>query len=238
MTTITAVIFDVYETLVHNQHSLWIPTFDEICRVQGLPFDGQELWKRWRPLDLKFRQARTNLEEPELNPPFKSYEQAWKESFQQVISEVGKGDAAAAARRMILEMGRRAPFPETVDVIARLRGCGRFRLGVLSNADNDYLEPLLDSLGLSFDGVLSSESARAYKPQTSAFRQILAILGVEAADSLYVGDSQFDDVQGAKRIGMQTAWVNRNGASLDPSLPAPDHVVGNLLELFDILGVS
>ena len=90
---------------------------------------------------------------------------------------------------------------------------------------------------LTFDGVLSSESARTYKPHPSAFRQILAILGVEAADSLYVGDSQFDDVQGAKRIGMQTAWVNRNGASLDPSLPAPDHVVGNLLELLDILGV-
>ena len=77
-----------------------------------------------------------------------------------------------------------------------------------------------------------------YKPDPRIFRQILDVLGVEAASSLYVGDSQSDDVQGAKFVGMQAAWMNRNGTQLDPALPAPDYVVGNLLELLDILGVS
>ena len=232
MSSITAVIFDVYETLVHHDQSVWLPTFDDICRDQGLPLDGQELWARWRPLEMEFRKTRNQRPDP-----FKSYEQAWRECFEAIFRELGKGDAAAPARRMVQEMGQRVAYPETRGVVVRLRETGRFRVGVLSNADDDFLTPLLDGLGLAFDGVVSSESARAYKPHPRAFHKALAALGVSARQSLYVGDSQFDDVQGAKGVGIRTVWVNRKGASLDPSLPAPDYKVSDLLELLDILGV-
>ena len=238
MPRIEAVIFDMYETLVHNDHALWIRTFDEICEEQELPLRGQELWDRWRTIERGFRRERTNLDDPEKSPPFKSYEWAWGNAFREVFGELGKGDSNAVARQCVVETGRREPFPETAEAMNRLRANGRFRLAVLSNSDNDALNPLLLALGLNFDAVLSSESARMYKPDPRIFRQILDVLGVEAASSLYVGDSQSDDVRGAKSVGMQTAWMNRNGTQLDPALPAPDYVVGNLLELLDILEVS
>ena len=232
MPNITAVIFDVYETLVRHDQALWMPTFDDICREQDLPLSGQELWDRWKPLEVRFRRERYGA-----SYPFKSYERAWRECFESVFRELGKGDAAAPARRMVLDHGQRASYPETREAIARLRQSGRFGLGVLSNADNDFLEPLLQGLALPFDAILSSETARVYKPEAAAFQQILASLDVGAEESLYVGDSQFDDVQGAKGVGMRVAWVNRGGASPDPSLPAPDYVVSDLLEVLDILGV-
>ena len=237
MPRIEAVIFDMYETLVHNNHALWIRTFDEICEEQELPLRGQELWDRWRAIERGFRRERTNLDDPEKSPPFKTYEWAWGNAFREVFEELGKGDPKAVARQCVLETGRREPFPETAEAMNRLQACGRFRVAVLSNSDNDALNPLLEALGLNFDAVLSSESARMYKPDPRIFRQILDVLGVEAASSLYVGDSQSDDVQGAKLVGMQAAWINRNGTQLDPALPAPDYVAGNLLELLDILGV-
>ena len=233
MTSISAVIFDVYETLVHHDQALWLPTFDEICREQGLPMSGQELWDRWKPLEVRFRKERYGA-----SYPFKSYEQAWRECFESVFRELRQdGDAAAPARRMVLDHGQRASYPETREVIVRLHQSGRFRLGVLSNSDNDFLQPLLARLDLPFDATLSSESARVYKPEAAAFHQVLASLDVRADESLYVGDSQFDDVQGAKGVGMRVAWVNRGGSSPDPSLPAPDYVISDLLELLDILGV-
>ncbi len=237
MPPIAAVIFDMYETLVHNDHSLWIRTFDEICQEQELPLRGQELWDTWWPRARQFRRERTNLDDPERSPPFKTYEQAWSNAFREVFREIGKGDPGTAASRCVLETGQREPFSETADTVARLRASGRFRLGVLSNSDNDALNPLLQSLGLNFDAVFSSESARMYKPDPRIFTRALDVLGVEAASGLYVGDSQSDDVQGAKLVGMQAAWVNRNGTQLDPSLPAPDYIVGNLLEVLDILEV-
>ena len=40
---------------------------------------------------------------------------------------------------------------------------------MLSNADDDYLFPLIESVGWEFQAVLSSEMARAYKPLPSPF---------------------------------------------------------------------
>ena len=238
MPDIAAVIFDMYETLAHNSTSLWIRTFDQICHDQGLPLAGHELWDRWKSLELRLRQERVNLAHPEQDPSFKSYEQAWRECFEQVFHQLGKGDAAAAARRCVGDLGQRDVFSETVGMIARLKGANHFRLGVLSNADNDFLWPLLERHGLEFDAVLSSEAARAYKPHPRAFHLIMEALDVPAETCLFVGDSQFDDVQGAHSVGMRTVWVNRRRVQLDPALPVPDYQVEDLTELLDILGVS
>ena len=237
MPDIGAVIFDVYETLVQNQSSLWLPTFDEFCQEQGLPLTGQELWDLWKPLEMSFRHERVNLENPEHSPPYMTYESAWRDRFAQVFGQIGKGDAVAAARRMVVDLGRRQLYQETVDVIARLRSANHFRLGVLSNSDNDSLWPLLQRHGLKFDEVISSEIARLYKPHPGAFQLVTKALEVPAEACLFVGDSQFDDVQGAHRVGMRTVWVNRNGAQMDPALPAPDHQVQDLTEVLEVLGV-
>lgn len=233
MPDITAVIFDMYETLVHNSLSLWVRTFDQICHEQGLRMTGQELWDQWRPLEMTFRKDRYDP-----SYPFKSYEQAWCECFEQVFRPLENGDAAAAARRAVEDLGRREVFPETLGVIARLKGANHLRLGVLSNADNAFLWPLLSCRSLEFDAAVSSETARAYKPHPRAFRLIMEALAVPAEVCLFVGDSQFDDVQGAHGAGMRTVWVNRRGAQLDPALPAPDYQVKSLTEVLDILGVS
>ena len=55
--------------------------------------------------------------------------------------------------------------------------------------------------------------------------------GITAAQAVYVGDRQFEDVQGAKDVGMRTVWINRFGNILDPELPAPDIEVSSLLEI-------
>ena len=232
MPDIVAVIFDMYETLARNTSSLWVFTFDQICQDQGLPLTGQELWDWWKPLELGFRWDRLTMDD------FKNYEQAWRECFEQVFCQLEKGDAAAAARRSVEDLGKREVFPETRDVLARLNGADRLRLGVLSNADNDFLWPLLERHGLKFDGVVCSEAAQVYKPHPRAFQLIMEALDVPAEACLFVGDSQFDDVQGAHNAGMRTAWVNRRGAQPDPALPSPDYQVENLTELLDVLGLS
>jgi putative hydrolase of the HAD superfamily len=48
---------------------------------------------------------------------------------------------------------------------------------------------------------------------------------------LYVGDSPFADVLGARNAGMPVAWVNRYGAKLPDTVPAPD------LEITDLRGL-
>ncbi len=233
MPQIHAVIFDMYETLVQNSPSLWLRTFDEICLEQRLEMAGQELWDLWKPLEMRFRQERYQP-----SYPFKTYEQAWRECFQQVFQELGKGDAAEAARLSVRDQGRRELYPEVSDVLGALRSAGQYKIGLLSNADNDALGPLIRLHSLEFDGMVCSESARCYKPEPETFRLIMEELDLSPDVCLYVGDSQHDDVQGACGVGMQTAWVNRNSAELDPALPVPDHQIHSLMELLGIVNAG
>ncbi|MSQ22711.1 MAG: HAD family hydrolase [Dehalococcoidia bacterium] len=237
MPDIKAVIFDMYETLAHNNTSLWPPAFEQICKDQGLPLTGQQLWDIWKPVELDFRKGRNQAGNSGDIPPFKTYEHAWRDCFTHVFRQIGKGDAADAARRCVIALGQRELFPDTLNIIARLRSANLFRLGVLSNADNDSLWPLLRRHGLEFDGVVTSEAARAYKPHPRPFQLIAKAMGVSAEACLFVGDQQYDDVQGAHAVGMQTLWVNRGGAPIDPHWAAPDHQVKDLAGVLDILGV-
>ena len=81
----------------------------------------------------------------------------------------------------------------------------------MSNADDNFLLPPLGRNGLVFPVILSSERARAYKPHAAIFGRLSRALGVAGEEILYVGDSPFADVTGAKNAGLQAAWINRQG---------------------------
>ncbi|MCE2464371.1 MAG: HAD family hydrolase, partial [Dehalococcoidia bacterium] len=186
MSRITTVIFDMYETLAENNPGLWKDTFREICSVQGLAVDPEYLYQEWKSLEVMFRKERQNLEEPEKSPPFKSYEQAWSECFSGVFTKLPlKGDASAAANDAIRDMGRRKPYQDALDALPVLQA--GWTTGVLSNADDNYLFPLLDRMGWKFEAVLSSEGARAYKPLPAPFREIMDRMRVGSAEAIYVG---------------------------------------------------
>ena len=230
MSKITTVIFDVYETLAHNNSGLWLETFRDICRTQRLLVDPVSLYRDWKELEMGFRRDRLNLEEPENGPPFKSYEDAWRDCF---VGAFGKlslfGDAAAAARKTIVDMGVREPYSDALEALPEVQA--RWKTGVLSNADDGYLHPLLDRIGWQFPVALSSEGVGAYKPLPAAFQRVLTELGVGAEEAVYVGDTLYDDILGAKGVGMRSAWINRDGAAHDPLMPVPDFEIRSLTEL-------
>ncbi len=228
-----AIIFDVYDTLFANSPGKWQEAFAEIAAEQGLPLDGAELWRRWKVYEVDFRKTRTNMEDPDDNPPFKSYEQAWAECFERVFADGSlPGDADAAAKRSVEHMSRRDPYPETLEAIRALEG--RAKLAVFSNADDAFLNPMLEEYDLPFVSVISSESAHIYKPHPAAYRHVLDKIGVSADRAWYVGDHLWDDVHGASRVGMTTVWINRESAVFD-GLTKPDIEIQSLMELSGLI---
>ena len=75
----------------------------------------------------------------------------------------------------------------------------------------------------------------AYKPHRLVFERALAQLELEPHDVLHVGDSDVDDVKGAKAAGLSVAWVNRDGRGRRSDVPAPDFEIRDLRELPSIL---
>jgi 2-haloalkanoic acid dehalogenase type II len=227
---VRAVLFDMYNTLVRNDPSLWLMTFAEICRRQGLGVDPEHLWRVWKAIEGEERRRRVIPSNPEASPPFKSYRRMWTECFREAFRQLGlRGDEEAAAALCIEDLGKREPFPGALPLLSSLRG--RVRVGVVSNADVAFLYPLLARLALPVEAAVCSEEVRAYKPHPRPFLVVLRWLGVSPEEALFVGDSPEEDVRGAKGVGLRTLWLNRDGKALPPGVPAPDAQASSIEEV-------
>lgn len=227
-----AIMFDVYDTLFLNDTNAWQRAFQQIAEEQGLDIDGPDLWTRWKKHEVGFRARRTNMDDPDSSPPFKSYETAWRECFEKVFEQGGiAGNAAKAARRSVTHMAHRDPFPETIHALSELSS--RVPLGVFSNADDAFLRPMLDEHGLTskFEVIESSESAEVYKPHPGAFRHMFDSMDVEPNRAWYVGDHLYDDIRGGSEAGATTIWINRNDAQPGPDDVVPAHEIDDLMDL-------
>lgn len=229
-----AVIFDVYNTLFRNDVSSWLDTFSDLCRIQKLSIPPDQLWAHWKSIEVRFRQTRTNLVDPEKSPQFKTYFSAWRESFaDSFISLAIDGDPDHAAQLCVDSLAARQPYEDTFTILEYVRQ--QWKQSILTNADNASIYPLLLHHDLSLDAVVTSEIARAYKPDPRVFDLVIKKTGVLPEETLYVGDTLFDDMHGAKLAGLHTVWVNRNRGDLDPDLLPPDYQVLELYELVTIL---
>ena len=232
--TLKAVILDVYNTLFRNDTSCWVDTFRGICSSQGLPIAPEDLYSQWKVIEVRFRQTRTNMENPELSPPFSTYQSAWRQAFVDTFAMLDmRGNADEAAQMSVDGLAAREPFEDTFPFLEYVRA--NWKVGVLTNADNGSVIPLLQRYNLSFDALMTSEMVGAYKPDPRIFLRVLEETGVSPQETLYVGDTLLDDIHGANLVGMQTAWINHSGAERDPQLLPPDYEVTGLDELADKL---
>ncbi len=109
---------------------------------------------------------------------------------------------------------------------------------IVSNIDDDYIEPLLARWDLErrLAFWISSERARSCKPHANIFQQALAQVKCVPEQVLFVGDSHTNDVLGARRLGMQTALLT---ADLSPPwLPGADFYIAELGDIVDIISPS
>ena len=101
-------------------------------------------------------------------------------------------------------------YPDVPPALATLRR--RYRLGVLSDADQDSLHSSVRRSELSFDAIITSEDLRAYKPHVSTYREVSNRLNANPEATVYVSDRPLDDIGGARNAGMMAAWINRHEA--------------------------
>jgi 2-haloalkanoic acid dehalogenase type II len=128
--------------------------------------------------------------------------------------------------------------PDCLETLGALRAAG-IHVQIVSNIDDEQLEPMLDRLGLTdvVDAATSSESAGSCKPDAAIYRLALSKAGVAADKALFVGDSLGHDVAGPQALGMQTAWLAPR-AGADPGDVRPDAIITSLGDVLALLSVG
>ncbi len=116
----------------------------------------------------------------------------------------------------------------------------KFRIGLLSNFDDAQTgREVLEDTGVAdlFEPVIISAEVGLRKPNPKIYAMALAMLGLDAADVLFVGDTPREDILGPKQAGMRTAWVNRRRVPIPEGIPEPDFTIESIAELPAILGI-
>lgn len=98
-------------------------------------------------------------------------------------------------------------FPDSAAALARLKT--RFRLGVITNCDDDLFAASSRRLGVTFDWVVTAEQARGYKPNLANFALAFERIGLPRDRILHVAQSLYHDHVPAKTLGMTTVWIDR-----------------------------
>jgi HAD superfamily hydrolase (TIGR01509 family) len=128
--------------------------------------------------------------------------------------------------------------PDALETLRELRRQS-LHVQVVSNIDDEQLEPMLDRLGLRdvISAATSSEAARSCKPDPGIYRTALAKSDCEPARVLFVGDSLRHDVEGPTAMGMRSAWLAID-ASAGRGEANPDFVIEALGEVLGIVGAE
>jgi 2-haloalkanoic acid dehalogenase type II len=212
---VKAVLFDAYGTLVHDEGLMLVP--GRIVADHGLSAPIDDVLRVW--ID-GYWEATQRL-------PFRTLREIQREILEATLQRFDIGADPAPYVDLFFEVTTRVElYPEVPAVLAAL---GNTRAAVVSNADREHLAAWAFTLPVEF--VLVSEDVGAYKPDPRVFRTALERLGLAPHEVLHVGDSDVDDVKGAKAAGLRVAWVNRRGRARRADVPAPDFEIRDLTAL-------
>ncbi len=126
-------------------------------------------------------------------------------------------------------------FQDAPAALAKMKE--RYKLGIISNVDDDLFAGTAEALGIEFDGVITSQQAGSYKPDLRNFHLAQERFATGKEQWLHVGESLFHDIGPANRMGTHSVWVNRpnRGGGTRPTGDKPSLSVQCLTELSDLL---
>ena len=208
---IRAVVFDLWNTLVHSQHG---DPFRHLQRL--LTPEQQGLFP-----DLK----REAMDRP--HPDARTFLAGWMDRLSLSGTQI-----LAMAEVFQTAADDAACFPEALEAVFATRKLAR--VGLLSNTQSFDMD-FLDRLGLerALPTRCLSALTGCLKPDLRAYELMQTRLGLFPGEIAMVGDSWRDDVTGALGAGWTAIWVNRGGVPRPGTEPGAE-----LVEIPDLSHVS
>jgi putative hydrolase of the HAD superfamily len=129
------------------------------------------------------------------------------------VGELDRDNFFEVAYEHFAEAGVWELYPEVIEVLQQLHP--RFQLVIVSNFDG-RLRVILEYLGISkyFDHIFVSSEIGADKPDPEIFRRALNFVGLEAGETVHVGDDPERDWQAAAAAGLSIFKLDRTRNSL------------------------
>ncbi|MEM2099023.1 MAG: HAD family hydrolase [Candidatus Bathyarchaeia archaeon] len=238
-TQIKAVLFDMFDTLmiIEHDHAFYQPSLKKTHTFlvqQGINISFDAFHKAYvKARDALYAEADKQMAEPHFNLRIANALHSLGYTYDANHDIVHGATAAFYAEFMCyVRLDKNAK-----DVLKKLHE--KYKLGIVSNfAIPECVFKLLEQHGLArlFDVVTVSAAVNKRKPCPEIFQEALHKLGVEAKNTVFVGDTAEADIQGAKNVGMKTIYIERRKQK-EIEQNRPDITIKDLSQLLEAIEV-
>ena len=170
-------------------------------------------------------------------PKFRSERDIATDVLAELLEERNREKALEEATRLVREawdgyVQRCALHPDVSAAWLRALRSKVAGLGIVTDGDTEAVAGVLahTSLKGAFDSITISEEVRTYKPDPRMYRTAMESLGSKPSESLFVSDAALD-LQGAIKVGMRAAWIQRTSLGELTRPPSGSLVLARLEDL-------
>ncbi len=213
------ITFDCYGTLIDWESGI-ANAFLSAARQDGIELQRDEVLRAYERIEPSVQ-----------GESFRPYRDVLTETAARVADVLGWPLADEHATFLVSSLASWKPFPDTNAALERLRDAG-YRLGILSNIDDDLIRATRRHFTVDFEPVITAEQVRSYKPAHAHFLAARERFG--SLRWLHAAQSNFHDIVPTNALGIQNAWVNRRGDTAQPG-GTPTYEVHDLAGLADLL---
>ena len=224
---IKLIIFDQYGTIVDMQKGLTeaVIPFLKNKKWEGDPNRFVTWWRRTHfensMIDALSKKNHTN------------YRTIGHTAVSYVMDRCGINYTKKEVEWLIKQIEVLKPFPDVILSLNKLRE-NDFKLGILSNGDQDMLENAKQFIGFDMDFTISVQEAGYFKPHWKTYRLVELKTRIDKENCLFVANHAFDCI-GAKSFGMHTAFIDRRKRPFGHTPFQPDIIVKDFTELSNVL---
>jgi putative hydrolase of the HAD superfamily len=202
LTTLRAVLFDVDFTLCRPGPELSAERYGRIAARHGIVLDVSRY-------DEAREAAALNLKR---HPELLHDDTIWHRFTEEIFIGMGGAEEIASDCATEIEQGWEVSenfelFEDALPVLEELRAAN-LRIGLVSNGIRDLNEFVVHHR-LDVDAAVGSRAHGRVKPHPTIFQAALELLGVVPEESVMVGDSLQEDVEGARALGMRAILIDR-----------------------------
>jgi 2-haloacid dehalogenase/putative hydrolase of the HAD superfamily len=213
------VTFDCYGTLIDWESGI-AGAFLHTAAEDGVTLDREAVLRAYAVAEPDVERGR-----------YLFYRDVLTESALRVAQTLGWSLSPERARFLADSLPSWTPFADTNPALERLRAAG-YRLGILSNIDDDLLAATRRHFTVDFDLIVTAEQVHSYKPAPGHF--VAARERIGTARWLHAAQSNFHDIVPVNSRGVPTAWVNRRDETALPG-GTPTYEVRDMAGLADLL---
>jgi 2-haloacid dehalogenase len=217
-----ALTFDCYGTLIDWEAGISV-ALGGMLSTHAIAPEAEELLERYAGHEAGLEAG-----------PYRRYREILAEAARRVGRDYRVEPSRDAVEAFAASVGEWPAFPDSAAALAGL--AGRYRLGVITNCDDDLFAASNRRLGVTFDWVVTAQQAGSYKPDPRNFELAFARMDVPRQRILHVAQSLFHDHVPAKALGLTTVWIDRRrdrpgfGAT-PPAEATPDLVLPDMASL-------